>query len=260
MKLVYLLGRQVLSKSLYQLPAYFNKNNSTKVAEAHVVYPVPAIRNGGLGFCREVTDFKSNEYHELRHLLFEYRDTAKMGHQRGVVDGIPGAHPFLSTRETTSPVAQRGSISERNIAGTFSSLFGISLLWFYFLHNFLQPVYGAGYSFTSSYLKSCRSFQQFRVVVRYEVLWQLIAMINTEDIFHQECSNVEIVISFSIYQCITTSTVSASFQLSAGIAYDRVQKLNTYLLQIKNNQLYIWLPMQDAEHSIICCLLPAGQK
>lgn len=49
MKLVYLLGRQVLSKSLYQLPAYFNKNNSTKVAEAHVVYPVPAIRNGGGG-------------------------------------------------------------------------------------------------------------------------------------------------------------------------------------------------------------------
>lgn len=220
MKLVYLLGRQVLSKSLYQLPAYFNKNNSTKVAEAHVVYPVPTIRRGGgLGFCREVTDFKSNEYHELRHLLFEYRDTAKMGHQRA----------FLSTWETTSPVAQRGSISKHNTVGTFSSLFGISLLWFYFLHNFLQPVYGAGYSFTSSYLKSCRSFQQFRVVVRYEVLWQLIAMINTEDIFHQECSNVEIVISFSIYQCITTSTVSASFQLSAGIAYDRVQKLNTYI-------------------------------
>lgn len=101
----------------------------------------PRSGTGGLGFCREVTDFKSNEYHELRHLLFEYRDTAKMGHQRGVVDGIPGAHPFLSTRETTSPVAQRGTISERNIVGTFSSLFGISLLWFYFLHNFLQPVY-----------------------------------------------------------------------------------------------------------------------
>lgn len=52
MKLVYLLGRQVLSKSLYQLPAYFNKNNSTKVAEAHVVYiqfPLSGT-GGGQGF------------------------------------------------------------------------------------------------------------------------------------------------------------------------------------------------------------------